>query len=90
MIDGIIIGGGASGLICGIEAARRGKHCIIIEQKEKAGKKLYATGNGKCNFANRQLGGNRYHSVEASGMEQIAQVITDETCASVETFFKNF
>lgn len=88
MIDGIIIGGGASGLICGIEAARRGKHCIIIEQKEKAGKKLYATGNGKCNFANRQLGENRYHSVEESGMEQIAQVITDETCASVETFFK--
>ncbi|HKL79351.1 MAG TPA: NAD(P)/FAD-dependent oxidoreductase [Mobilitalea sp.] len=50
--DIIIVGAGASGLVAAIAAARMGSKVIIIEQKEKAGKKLLATGNGKCNFTN--------------------------------------
>lgn len=78
MEDVIIIGGGASGLMCGLEAARRKKRCIILEQKEKAGKKLYATGNGKCNFANTRLTEDCYHSV-SSEKHQLGQVINSDS-----------
>lgn len=51
--DVIIVGAGASGLVAAISAARQGSSVLIIEQKEKAGKKILATGNGKCNYTNR-------------------------------------
>ncbi len=51
--DVIIIGAGASGLTAAIAAARQGSSVLVIEQKDKAGKKILATGNGKCNFTNR-------------------------------------
>lgn len=87
MVDVIIIGGGASGLACGIEAARRGKQCLILEQKEKAGKKLYATGNGKCNFANRNVKPDYYHSVEAENEGLIPHLVMPGLCERMEEFF---
>lgn len=87
MVDVIIVGGGASGLICGIEAAKRGKQCLILEQKEKAGKKLYATGNGKCNFANRNVDMSFYHSVHEQSQKLISCIITGTTCHTIETYF---
>ena len=50
--DVIVVGAGASGLVAAIAAAENGSSVLIIEQKEKAGKKILATGNGKCNFTN--------------------------------------
>lgn len=50
--DVIIIGAGASGLMAAITAARGGSSVLMLERKEKAGKKILATGNGKCNFTN--------------------------------------
>ncbi len=47
-----IIGGGAAGLMAGIMAARKGGAVTILEANEKPGKKLLATGNGRCNFTN--------------------------------------
>lgn len=64
MYDVIIVGAGASGMVCGIEAGRAGRRSLILEQKEKPGKKLYATGNGKCNYGNRLLYENCFRSVE--------------------------
>ena len=54
-----IIGGGAAGIAAAITAARndREAYVFILEQKEKAGKKLLATGNGRCNLTNRQADG---------------------------------
>ncbi|MBQ7294594.1 MAG: aminoacetone oxidase family FAD-binding enzyme [Clostridia bacterium] len=48
-----VIGGGASGLCCAIEAAK-GAHCevTVYESKDRVGKKLLATGNGRCNMLN--------------------------------------
>ena len=48
----LIIGGGASGLAAAIVAARRGEAVTLLERGERAGKKLLATGNGRCNLAN--------------------------------------
>nr|WP_315100663.1 aminoacetone oxidase family FAD-binding enzyme [uncultured Catonella sp.] len=50
--DLIVIGGGASGMLTGILAARKGFSVSILEHVKSLGKKLSITGNGKCNFTN--------------------------------------
>ena len=51
--DVIIVGGGASGLVTAVMCARDGKRVLLFEQKKQIGKKLLATGNGKCNYTNK-------------------------------------
>ena len=51
-VDVIIVGGGASGLIAAIMAARGGAAVTVLEHKDRVGKKLLMTGNGKCNLTN--------------------------------------
>lgn len=53
VFDSVIIGGGASGMMAAITAAKAGSRVLVLEQKDKLCKKIYATGNGKCNFTNR-------------------------------------
>ena len=48
----IVIGGGASGLIAAITAKEMGSDVLIIERNQRLGKKILATGNGRCNFTN--------------------------------------
>ena len=67
----IIIGGGASGLMASIAAAQVGAAVTVLEQNEKPGKKICATGNGKCNFTNLQMPADAYHS-ENPGFEKNA------------------
>lgn len=55
-IDVAVIGGGASGLTAAIAATRRGAKTVIIEHMDRVGKKLLATGNGKCNYTNEAQG----------------------------------
>ena len=50
-----IIGAGASGMMAAITAARENKKVCILEKLDKVGKKLLATGNGKCNFTNANM-----------------------------------
>jgi predicted Rossmann fold flavoprotein len=52
MNDVIIIGGGAAGLMCAIEAGKRGRKVLVIEHAEKIGKKILISGGGRCNFTN--------------------------------------
>ena len=63
VFDTVVIGGGASGLTAAIFAARGGCKVLVLEQKDKLCKKIYATGNGKCNFTNKNC--NRLTSEEA-------------------------
>ena len=49
----LIIGGGASGLMAAITAARNGAKVTLLEKNRQTGKKLLVTGNGRCNFTNR-------------------------------------
>ena len=48
----IVIGGGASGMMAAITAAKNGARVTIIEHNDRVGKKILSTGNGKCNFTN--------------------------------------
>ena len=60
-----IIGAGASGLFCGILLAKKGFQVSIFEQNIKVGRKLLATGNGKCNISNTDLSFQYFHSSQA-------------------------
>lgn len=50
--DVIIIGAGAAGMMCAIEAGTRGKKVLILEKTTRAGKKILMSGGGRCNFTN--------------------------------------
>lgn len=52
-IEVLVLGGGASGMMAAITAAREHAHVMILEKKNRLGKKLLATGNGRCNFTNK-------------------------------------
>ena len=59
-----VIGGGASGCMAAIAAAQAGCRVTIFEKNEKIGKKIYATGNGRCNLTNLFLDSSCYHTQE--------------------------
>jgi predicted Rossmann fold flavoprotein len=50
--DALIIGAGAAGLMCAMEAAKRGRSVALIERADRAGKKILISGGGRCNFTN--------------------------------------
>jgi len=50
--DVIILGGGAAGLMCAIEAGKRGRHVAVLECAGRIGKKVLISGGGRCNFTN--------------------------------------
>jgi predicted Rossmann fold flavoprotein len=50
--DVLVLGGGAAGLMCAIEAGKRGRKVAILERNERAGKKILISGGGRCNFTN--------------------------------------
>jgi predicted Rossmann fold flavoprotein len=50
--DVLVLGGGAAGLMCAIEAGKRGRRVAVIERSERLGKKILISGGGRCNFTN--------------------------------------
>jgi predicted Rossmann fold flavoprotein len=50
--DAVILGAGAAGLMCAIEAGRRGRRVAVLERANRAGKKILISGGGRCNFTN--------------------------------------
>ncbi len=61
----IIIGAGASGLMCAIEAAKRGKNVLVIDHANKVGKKILMSGGGRCNFTNYYVSPEKFLSQNA-------------------------
>lgn len=53
--DVIVIGAGAAGLFCAIEAGKRGRRTLVIDHANKAGKKILMSGGGRCNFTNMDV-----------------------------------
>src|ERR1700720_2389317 len=50
--DAVVLGGGAAGLMCALEAGKRGRRVAVLERAERAGKKILISGGGRCNFTN--------------------------------------
>ena len=51
-VDVVILGAGAAGMMCAIEAGRRGRRVILLDHAERVGKKILISGGGRCNFTN--------------------------------------
>ena len=63
----IVIGGGASGIIAALTAAEdKNNHVILIERQQRIGRKLLATGNGRCNLTNTGACPLNYHGENES------------------------
>ena len=69
--DVVIIGGGASGIVAAIEAKKQYENVAIIEKESRIGKKILATGNGKCNMTNIGAKIKDYHGSFSYGIKNL-------------------
>jgi predicted Rossmann fold flavoprotein len=60
--DVLIIGAGAAGLMCAIEAGKRGRKVIVLDHANKPGKKILMSGGGRCNFTNTDISAGNFIS----------------------------
>ena len=60
--DVVVMGAGAAGLMCAIEAAKRGRSVLVLEHMSTIGKKIRVSGGGRCNFTNTHLHSDHYLS----------------------------
>lgn len=82
----VVIGGGASGLVAAISAAKRGSQVTIIDHGERVGKKILSTGNGKCNLTNLFLSSNNYYG---GNTDFINRVLDGFSVADTMEFFES-
>lgn len=82
----IVIGAGASGLMAAVSAARLGAEVIVIEGNNKIGKKLLATGNGRCNFTNKKCG---FQNFNESGDGFVRSVLDRFSAIDAINFFED-
>ncbi len=74
----LVVGGGASGMVAAIRAARNGHSVTILEHNDKLGKKIYATGNGKCNLTNRAFPDGCYRGGSEAFVSEVLQAFSAE------------
>ena len=58
--DVVVVGAGAAGLMCAIEAGKRGRSVLVLEHMNTIGKKIRVSGGGRCNFTNTHLRSDHY------------------------------
>ena len=80
-----VVGGGSSGMMAAVSAARAGAAVMLLERKDRVGKKLLATGNGRCNLTNTDGSLSRFHGGDRAF---IAGVLTRFPAASAIQFFE--
>ncbi|MCJ7524163.1 MAG: NAD(P)/FAD-dependent oxidoreductase [Candidatus Aminicenantes bacterium] len=80
-----VIGGGSSGLMAAVSASRAGAEIVLLERLDRVGKKLLATGNGRCNLSNADCSLSRFYGGDPAF---IAQVLTRFPVASTIDFFE--
>jgi predicted Rossmann fold flavoprotein len=85
--DAIIIGGGACGLMCAVQAGFLGKRTLILEKNDQPGAKILISGGGRCNYTNfyathQQFISQNEHFVKSS----FAQWTVDDTISFFETY----
>ena len=64
--DVVVVGAGAAGLMCAIEAGKRGRRVLVLEHANKVGKKILISGGGRCNFTNLYATPDSYQSQNKS------------------------
>lgn len=77
-----IVGGGAAGLVAAISAARAGARVILLEAGARVGRKILASGNGRCNLSNLGVTPDSYND---PGF--VSPVLTEFSCEGVQSFF---
>ena len=60
--DAVVIGAGAAGLMCAIEAGKRKRRVLVLEHADRVGKKILISGGGRCNFTNLRTGADNFIS----------------------------
>lgn len=80
-----IIGGGASGMMAAITAARAGASVTLYEHKDRVGKKILSTGNGKCNFTNYDMSAEKFRCAD---MGFVKTVLGQFSAADSVSFFE--
>lgn len=83
--DVAVVGCGASGMACAITAARRGLTVLVLEKNTGAGRKLRATGNGRCNLANAHYDDTCYRG---NGQAFIRGIVNEGSTGRVLDFFR--
>ena len=63
--DVVVIGAGASGLMCAATAGARGRRVLVLDHAERIGSKIAISGGGRCNFTNREVSAGHYLSANA-------------------------
>lgn len=81
----LVIGGGASGMVAAIEAARYGSQVVLLEKETRVGKKLLATGNGRCNFLNLEASNTHFHGKHKAIVES---TLRNMTVKEVKQYFE--
>ena len=82
----IVVGGGASGLMAAVTAARQGAQVVLTEKNRQAGNKLLVTGNGRCNFSNRDQRLIHYRSRHPERVQAVLEAFSMEDTVA---FFVN-
>ncbi|MBV9512278.1 MAG: NAD(P)/FAD-dependent oxidoreductase, partial [Caulobacteraceae bacterium] len=54
--DVIVIGAGAAGMMCAVEAGKRGRRVLVLDHARAPGEKIRISGGGRCNFTNLEAG----------------------------------
>lgn len=90
MYDVCVIGGGAAGISAAVAAARKGADVIILEKNNKLAKKMYATGNGRCNLSNTYMKPDKvYFSESESVREFTTNVLGADSLCELTDFMKS-
>ncbi len=85
--DVLIIGAGAAGLMCAIEAGKRGRSVVVLEHNEAIGKKIRISGGGRCNFTNIHTTANNFLSQNPHFQKSaLARYTPQDFCALVDTY----
>ena len=82
----IVIGGGASGIMAAISAAKNGAKVTLLEQKDRVGKKILSTGNGRCNLTNAYMDTSCYRSDD---IKIVSDVLEQFGYKETKAFFEN-
>ncbi len=77
--DVCVIGGGAAGIVAAISAKRAGAGVLLLERSGRVGKKILATGNGRCNITNAYIAYDNYHGDSAFAADVLGRFSFGET-----------